>query len=169
MNPAVLVIDMQEKYLRFVSEQKRKTIVKSQIDLLNECVIQDIPAVLVEYENNGETINGIFGAWSKVPVKNLIIKPTENAFCKTRLERILDDWNTEEVIIAGVETSVCVYRTAIGAIAGRYKIATSKDLISDPEGTHSIQEQVFDYFKIKGKMFDTNQELMNYLKQAILI
>ncbi|MBI4919040.1 cysteine hydrolase [archaeon] len=169
MNPAILIIDMQSRYLRDIRLKETEILIASQIEVLSQCSSSNIPAILIEFEGASETIREIINAWEKVNRKNLIMKSSLNAFDKTRLDRILKDWNIDQVILGGVEASACVYSTAVGALTHKYSIGTSKDLIADPYQATSAYENTVDFFKVKGDLFNDHKELLEYLNKAVLI
>jgi len=65
------------------------------------------------------------------PVEVRIIEKTRySGFYRTRLERTLNCFNVDEVIITGVCTEICVLATALDAVMRNYKVTVPAKAVS---------------------------------------
>lgn len=73
------------------------------------------------------------------PKDIFIVKNYFDGFYKSKLERYLKDNNIEKVYLCGINTDVCVFHTAIGAIIRGYETY----VIEDATETTSPNKQIF--------------------------
>lgn len=62
--------------------------------------------------------------------EKVVEKHTFNGFFKTDLRRFLREWNVHTVVIAGVETHICVLATAQGASYNQFRAVILKDCVA---------------------------------------
>jgi len=131
-NTAVLVVDMQYGSGLFFHKDHWNELIKNQVAILEFCKKNDIPAYLLEMRTYGETVASIWDAFIKVPrAAYLFRKEYGDAFYKTDVRKVLREWNISKVFISGVNASVCVYQTAIGAKKSGLDVITADNVIAD--------------------------------------
>lgn len=131
---AVLLIDMQEIFLKDIFDEERKREIPYQIEVLDYCKANDIPVFVLEYEREGSTIPVLKDKIDSLNKKSYIIKSHSNGFEGTDLEKQLKFENAENLLLMGINASACVLETAEGALERGYNLMTSKDLIADSFG-----------------------------------
>ncbi len=176
-NLAVLLIDMQDYFLKEVSEEEKKSEIPYQLEVLNYCKNNNIPVFVLEYLQCGETTRILKEKVDSLPVKEYVTKGYNDGFLKTDLEAKLRSYGIESMLLMGVNASGCVRDTAEGAIRAGFKIMTSKDLIADPEwyvteefiikknGTHGKSDNSAQWYKEHGIYRDDYKELLRLIKK----
>ena len=131
MNPAVLMVDMQPGYLKYVNWRSR--LVDNQKKILGFCKDKDIPVVKIEFTGvcRGLTIEELDEEWRKVPRRSYVSKHKCNAFENPYLEIRLSAWDANCLLAIGISGSECIYDTALGAKREGFEIFTSYGLIAD--------------------------------------
>lgn len=158
---AVLLIDMQDSFLKEVAEEEKRREIPYQLDVLDYCKDNNIPVIVLEYELYGETVPVLKKKVDSLPVKEYITKSYDDGFFELKTtkrshtygriiklldEKLLDDdflktevedklraYGIDSILLMGINASGCVLRTAESAVKLGFKIITSKDLIADPE------------------------------------
>ena len=130
---SVLLIDMQEPYVRNIAHEERRTLVRSQMRTLLLCAKYDIPTIVLEYRGDGPTIEPLASAVRALPRHSRVEKSSRCAFFKTELHTILRARRSGHLIVMGTNTSACVRDSVAGALRLGYGVSTSPDLIADPE------------------------------------
>lgn len=128
---ALLIIDMQEPFLREHQRDEVALMIQAQIELIRECKKQNVPIIVVEFAKHGNTIPELQAELSGYKNLHFVVKRSDDAFLGTALRSFLDDFGVEEVILAGVNASYCVFETAQSAVKYKFRIVTSERLISD--------------------------------------
>ncbi len=174
---AVLLIDMQDFFLKEVSEEEKKSEIPYQLEVLDYCKDNNIPVFVLEYLECGETTRILKEKVDSLPVKEYVTKSRNDGFFKTNLETKLRSYGIESILLIGVNASGCVKETAEGAIRAGFKIMTSKDLIADPEwyvteefiinknGGHGKSDNSAPWYKEYGIYRDDYKELLRLIKQ----
>jgi nicotinamidase-related amidase len=144
----VLIIDMQPSFLKGIKSEKKAEIIRNQRNLLYTCINKRLPAVLIEYEGEGKTVPGIRNLWKTAPLRIHLIKTEDDSFESTNLAGKLRYYALENLIIAGINASACVKRTANGALDNGFGISTSEKLIADPP--NSDYAAALYWYKAKG-------------------
>ncbi|MGM5484462.1 MAG: isochorismatase family protein [Nanobdellota archaeon] len=150
---AVLVIDMQENFLRSLDRQKADSLIKNQIEFLSYSENYDLPVYLIENQEGESTINELlhFGHEN-------IRKPETDSFYNTGLSDKLKEINT--IIPMGLYATECVKDTAETAM-GKYDVLTAVSLISDRKPNFG------EWYKEKGILCKDNFELMYKLNEKV--
>ncbi|MBU0667304.1 MAG: isochorismatase family protein, partial [Nanoarchaeota archaeon] len=129
-NIAVLLIDMQKKFLKDISPKNLDIQIMEQKRVLKYCSEKNVPVIVVEYSGHGQTtklldLNNLLGKYKP------LIKNFDDAFEIAELSERLDNFGVKELGLMGVNRGVCVLDTARSAIELGYKIHTAKTLIED--------------------------------------
>jgi isochorismate hydrolase len=108
---ALLVIDVQEKLLPFIAHRER--MVDNIVKLLKFTKIVDIPVIMTEQENLGDTASEIR---KEVADLNPIRKLCFSCFSCDEFVKQLEQLGRNTLIITGMETHICVAQTALHAL-----------------------------------------------------
>lgn len=126
-NAVLVVIDFQERLAR-VMHQREKLIDNTQ-RLIKGIQVLGIPIIATEQypQGLGPTIPEVSQVWSNVqPIPKL-------SFSCCGDERFLKELkaqNRKQVLVAGIESHVCVYQTAIDLLDSGYEVQVVTDCVS---------------------------------------
>ena len=112
-NPCLVVIDMQEKLFPAISNNE---ILLENIEILiRGFQLFDFPIVITEQvpDKLGKTIDHVSTLFKQVKP---IIKSSFSCLGEPNFIKFLEAYNPSEIILAGLETHVCVYQTALDLI-----------------------------------------------------
>lgn len=149
--PALLVIDVQNRYLPIIPERDRGTaifFINLLIDLFRK---HGFPVIRIYHhneENGPRPGTGEFEYPDSVKVKpedTQIIKTYSDSFNKTDLDGILRDFGCNTLFLCGLSAVGCVLATKTGAQNHDYKAYIVKD---------AIMSHNSDYTKNVEAMFD---------------
>lgn len=73
---------------------------------------------------------------SKKPTDDVVIKNRYSAFWGTSLEQTLKDYESNHILIAGINTHACVRTTAVDAYQRNYRVILATDCISSYDLEH---------------------------------
>ena len=153
-NLAVVLIDMQEKFVGRLRDGEAERIIARQLAVLKHCVRAKIPVVVLELKsyNYGHTIKILLRAALKTPKCRVIKKDYNSGFQETRLNSYLKSIGVENLLIMGINADYCVKSTAEHAIYLGYRIITSNEVISGQK-FHSLDNSI-EWFKSNGNCID---------------
>jgi nicotinamidase-related amidase len=119
-----IVIDVQERLIRFIQEGER--VVKNILKLLKLAKILKIPIIFTQQKNLGEVLEEIKkeGGDSKV-----ISKLEFNCFENKEFKEKISKMKRKKLILVGFESHICILETALGAPKS-YKIFVVQNCIS---------------------------------------
>ncbi len=129
-NWAVLLIDMQPRFLQGLDEIRREKLVAYQMSVIRYCADCNISLVVVGFDEES-TIETLTRATEAVPRCEKVTKNTADAFSRPELLNYLRGWNIDGVVLMGIYAEECVKETAKSAIGNHLEIATSGELIAD--------------------------------------
>ncbi|PJA63372.1 MAG: hypothetical protein CO161_01435 [Candidatus Portnoybacteria bacterium CG_4_9_14_3_um_filter_44_9] len=174
-NWAVLLIDMQTRFLQGFDEVRREKLVACQMSIVRCCADCDIPLVLVEFDDES-TIETLTKAIEATYRHEKITKTTADAFSRPELLNCLRGWDINGVVLMGIYAAECVKETAKSALGNHLEIATSGELIADVvrlkiaksgklTSLTNNDSGVLDlrWYKRRGFYFSTSQELITAL------
>ncbi|NTW45856.1 MAG: cysteine hydrolase [Candidatus Moranbacteria bacterium] len=116
---AFVLMDMQ---MRNGSATDKREIIPHQVAVLRTCRHLHIPVIIVEFVGRGTTNRKLIDAVSGYENVHLIEKKDWNAFNGTSLDETFDTLGIGSFLLGGVEAGVCLYETAIDAIARGYQV-----------------------------------------------
>jgi nicotinamidase-related amidase len=128
-NLCVILVDMQEYYIRQLRDGDADRIIPQQKKILEWCANNDIPVVVLEFRGEGQTREDLNVLVSKVPTHIHIVKTTDSGFTYTILDEWLKSKEIKSLLLMGINACHCVKDTAADAVNLGYKIYTSSDLI----------------------------------------
>ena len=133
-NTLVIIIDIQEKLLNAVFN---KEIVAKKSSILSKSLATlDIPTIVTEQypQGLGETIPQIKDSLNDNT--SFYIKTHFNALSDEKLIEELKQSKRKNIILAGIETHICVYQTAIALLQEGFDVT----VISDCCGSRTMEE-----------------------------
>jgi maleamate amidohydrolase len=155
-NTAVIIVDMQYGFYTrggVLQTDGLIKLVKKQQELLTWAKTKKMPILFFEYDGYQETdyalTSTLWGYKFKTVAKN-----EDNGFegqSGYEANQYLRDRKVDKLIIAGINASGCVKRTAIGALEEGYQLISSGDLVADMYNSPPIYPQL-DWF-IEDKNF----------------
>lgn len=117
----IVVIDIQEKLLPAIHGGQK--VVENANKLLQVGKIMDIPVILTEQRKLGDTVDDL----ENLPEP--VAKESFNCFLNDEFENQLDELGGHTLILAGIETHICVTQTALSAVE-RYDVHLVADATS---------------------------------------
>jgi nicotinamidase-related amidase len=126
---AILVIDMQEIFLRGI--QEREMLVAAQQNVLRYAAEEDVPVAVLTMAYEGPTVEEIKKEVQKVPRKSYIEKYLTSGFFGTKLEQQLRTWERDVLLLMGIYASQCVQATAKDGLEKDFTVMTHTQLIGD--------------------------------------
>jgi len=163
-NTAVLMIDMQENFLRMLDEKTREELVEEQIFVLNSCALEDIPVLSITNVYGNDEQNEIFYAIRKVPRQIHLKKSLPDAFTEEEFRNNLRRFKPDYVYLMGLFSGMCVKSTAEGAIRNGFNIATSSLVIGD----YNLNDNYKEWFQQNGIWTKTPAEIPLFISSANL-
>jgi nicotinamidase-related amidase len=121
---ALLVIDVQEKLVRVIDDANRS--IENIVRLIRFSKIVDIPIVLTEQQNLGDTVNEIR---DEMTIFQPVSKITFSCFASEEFCKYLKNLNKKTLIVTGIETHICVAQTVLDAI-NEYDVHVVSDAVS---------------------------------------
>jgi len=125
-NALLLVIDMQERLLRQVPNSA--DLIKNTAILIKCCKILGLPVIVTEQypEGIGPTDSSLSPDLDQCPK---ITKRTFSCCREPLFLKALEATARKQIIIAGIETHVCVFQTAADLIQNGYEVQVVKDAV----------------------------------------
>jgi len=131
---ALVIIDVQEKLFPSIFEKEK--VLNNTLKLIQFAKIINMPIVLTEQypRGLGQTIPEI---------KEIIpeIKPVEkvefSCFGSEKFRSLLRDLGAKTLIIAGIETHICVAQTSLEGLSNGYRIC----VVSDATSSRSLEDK----------------------------
>jgi len=124
----VLVVDMQEKLLPLIRNQKR--IVAFARNLLDGAKLFGLPVVSTEqYPKGIGTTVGEISEKLATCRATTIEKSTFSVWGETSARRAVVDFDKPQVLVCGIETHVCVQQTVLDLVSRDYKVYVMADAV----------------------------------------
>lgn len=166
---AVMVVDMQERFLKYFRPELKESIIKNQIKVLRHSAENNVPALAVEFEDEGKTITEIYEEIIKNNQYDSVIKKDENAFKTISVLDKLCDWNVTDIFLMGVNASACIRNTAAGARKYGFNVATTIDVIGDDTGMERETYKTINWFYFRNMLKgDLENSVLKSLKNVQL-
>ncbi|MBT3191391.1 MAG: hydrolase [Verrucomicrobia bacterium] len=126
-NAVLVLIDVQEKLTSVMHD--RDALVENLVKLVKGALLLGIPIIRFEQnpEKMGKTISELDALLHDAP------PITKMSFGCCGVDGFVDDlfaMRRKQVLIAGIETHVCVYQTAVELIRGGYSVEVVVDAVS---------------------------------------
>ncbi len=158
---AVVVVDMQQKFLDYFDSNSRYHLVAMQLQMLDACRKHNVPVVALEYEGSGKTIRIIDEEIRRNKQHDFLRKEDMNGFYNPNLKTTLEGWKVKNICLMGILANDCVKATAKGAMSNHFGIITADDLIGDniPDAMQSTRE----WFANNGTYLPSHRDAIGYL------
>lgn len=164
---AVILIDMQTAFVPKLAKPERESEISNQIEVLSFCRNHNIPVFLIELQNSGKTIKRLSHVINGLRKKKLIIKRANNAFYKTQLHSELKKAGIKNILLMGLNASICVRETAKHALMLGYNIITSRDIIADAKDLKErFPDESTDWYKTFGMLKDSHRDLLKIIQSG---
>jgi nicotinamidase-related amidase len=124
-NCVLLIIDIQEKLLAVMHD--REKMLDNAVKLVKFANIIGMPVLLTEQEKLGPTVDAIK---VELPAVNAITKIEFDALERPELVDALRRLSRNTVILAGIESHICVTQTALHLLAEGYTVHVAGDAVS---------------------------------------
>lgn len=138
---AVILIDMQDFFLKNFNPEVRKVLVSNQLKVLEACQKRNVPVIVLEYKAGGE-LRGATTLELRKKVEHIktaiIIKDSNSGFTDTNLDEILRGMQCKKLVLMGINANGCVQDTAMSALRRGYSVITARGLIASArsDGRH---------------------------------
>jgi nicotinamidase-related amidase len=130
-NEAVLVVvDVQEKLMPVID--RGSDVERNVIRLVRGCHLLGLPAILTEQyvKGLGKTVEPVRAAFEETygyqPIEKVCFAATGSGEFQAELRRL----RKKQVLVAGVETHVCVYQTTLDLLGGGFEVMLIADALS---------------------------------------
>ncbi len=124
-NIVLTIIDVQGNLAAVID--LRDIVIENIRKIIKGCQVFDIPILLTEEINLGPTIPEITDL---IPETRPIIKESFSSCGNEEFVKALQTLERKQVLLAGMETHVCVYQTAVDLIARGYEVQIIADAVS---------------------------------------
>jgi len=148
---AVVIVDMQQDFLKIISPEKRDRIIRNQIRVIRYCSANEIPIVVLEISKYSDTIAEL-QEHLVLPLRTRKFqKKVDNGFTNPEIKGYLKGLNIKSLFFMGINADACVMRTAEGGLHSGYDVATAEEVIAQPEywGTYLYRK----LFGEKGRLY----------------
>lgn len=128
----LLLIDLQEKLMPLIVHQEQ--VRRSTCKLLDGLRVFDLPVVVTEQypKGLGRTVDDVS---QKLPKGTIVVeKPTFSAWGTASVREALRKCDRPQIIVAGVETHVCILQSALDLTAAGHDVF----VVADAVGARSI-------------------------------
>ena len=123
---ALVVVDLQEKLLPAIDGNEQ--VLRNSLLLLRLASILELPVVLTtQYAKGlGPTVPAVLEA---APEVEPLDKLSFGCFGDESFTRRLEELDREQLLVAGVESHICVNQTALGALDAGYRVHVMSDAV----------------------------------------
>ncbi len=157
---AVVLIDMQKGFFErggTTNTPGLKKLIDHQVILLEWAVKNEIPVLIFEYEDYGETDPRLL-APLKGHTYQKMTKYEDDGFGYDSHDAAIEklkEWKVDSLIVAGINGAYCVRSTVLGGIDAGFDVMTSSDIVGNinenppvyPNGSWFFKGQHFVVFE----------------------
>lgn len=124
---AVMLIDLQERLVPMMDE--KGTLVRRCARLVDGANVLDVPVLVTEQypRGLGATVSAIS---PQLDAAVCIDEKTRFSACSDSITRFLEKFETQCVVIAGIEAHVCVLQTCLDLLERGFTVAVCLDAVS---------------------------------------
>ena len=112
----------------------------------------DMPKLIEKCRDGGGCAAGILELLEPGPDDYTILKPRHSAFYGTPLEFLLDELGTRKLIIAGIETDICVLFAAQDAHMRRFGLWVPRNCVASRSAARHAAALAFIATNLKAKV-----------------
>lgn len=167
MKQALIIIDMQNFFLKHMSPKNKKTLIEKQLTVIRACRKANLPIIALEYACLGIPRGHIVAKLHEASRPQVtIVKQKNGGFTQTNLDQILKDWGVGEVVLIGINGSGCVQDTAIGALHRNYKVVTCLETMANTwRNDLKLTDRNTKWYQANTRLFQTTDELINHIQR----
>ena len=157
----LVVVDVQEKLFPVMYE--KHTLLNNLSVLIKGFQLLELPIIITEQVPNklGKTINDVSSLFNKI---DAIDKSTFSCAGEPEFIKRLDQTGADKIILAGIESHVCVYQTALDLLKQRRKVEIIVDCISSRNlNNHNVAVEMM---KVKGVSLNTTEMLLFSIQKS---
>jgi nicotinamidase-related amidase len=121
----LIIVDVQGNLAQLMDN--REMVFENIQKVIKGCQVLDIPMILTEQVNLGPTISEIKDL---MPGIRPIIKESFSCCGDQAFMAALTSLNRKQILLAGIETHVCVYNTAMDLLDLGYEVQIAADAVS---------------------------------------
>ena len=143
---AVLLVDMQTRFVAGLTPENRSKLCTGQATVLKQCAEFDIPVAAMEYYGHGETIPELRKLMHHVPRVRRFRKFEDDCFSVSELDPTLREWGSGSLIFMGMHATLCILDSAESAHRRGFKIYSSDHLIENGKyiGNFAMSRRLFE-------------------------
>lgn len=162
---AVLLIDMQDRFLKDLSEKTREILIEEQINLIDDCSRMKVPIIVLEFKSFGKTIPKLASEIGKLKEVTVIEKDFNSGFEETNLDLVIKRLGVQRLVLTGINASFCVRSTAWAALSRGIEVITSYPLIADCDCNNcKPRNKSKDWYMSATTFFDQSMTLEEFLQ-----
>lgn len=174
MKLAVVLIDMQRRFVKNLSKKEIKKILKAQLVIIEElCVKKGVPLVILNYAGYGPVLRTLAREVLKAPAREALKAPAREAFKKhvwdgfrsKKFVSHLRELEVDTLLLMGVYADCCVKATAESAIANGYEIVTASSLVAGTDLDYGGSAR---WYKKNGIFYESEISLLEDLEKGKL-
>jgi isochorismate hydrolase len=128
---AAVLIDMQPIFVNRLNDREVKKEIPCILDTLDFCYQNNIPIIVLEMEDGGDTI-GVLKEKLDSCGAYFLSKDDDSGFANANLEPMLKRLGADTLLLMGVNATICVKATGRDALDCGFAICTSRELIAEP-------------------------------------
>lgn len=158
----LVVIDMQDRLLQAISNFE--SVLDQTVRMVKYAKAIDVPVLMTEQYRKGlGSSNPLL--LNEVPESNIIEKVTFSAFDCPEFVKSLNQKKPHTLVIAGVESHICVCQTALAALELGYDVRILADAVGSR--TEFNKEIGIEKMKQAGALIESTESILyEWLKQA---
>ncbi|MFA7315881.1 MAG: isochorismatase family cysteine hydrolase [Candidatus Paceibacterota bacterium] len=168
---AVVLIDMQDFFLKHFSFSIYKDLIKNQSKVIDVCEKYNIPLIVLEYKCRGifrgKTTDKLHKKIKNLKEAKILIKMSNSGFTDTPLDALLKESKINELVLMGINANACVQDTAIGALKRGFKVSTSQDIIANSSSGKNqiLSKRNKEWYKKNTNFFINFEDFLSYIKK----
>jgi len=161
---ALLVIDIQERLLAAMPSEISKKVIRNTGILIEASKVFKMPQVFSEQYRKGlgPTVSSLT---DRLDSTGSFEKLHFDCLKDSEIKERIDKTGKRTVIIAGMETHVCVFQTALSLLENDYNVIIATDAVSSRR-KHEWQIALFTMEKAGAKIYSTETIVFMLLEKA---
>lgn len=124
----LLVIDVQDKLIPTIA--KADAVITNIIALVKTAQVFRIPILITEQEKLGSTVSQLKELLDQYGAYHPIVKQYFSCCKDTSFRQALEHTHKERLLVAGMETHICIAQTALDLLANDYLLHIAADATS---------------------------------------
>ena len=161
-NPCLVIVDVQEKLFPVMNE--KQSLLRNLIILIKGFQLFNLPVIITEQvpEKLGNTIEEIASLFDKI---DPIVKSSFSCLGESKFLERLETINADKIILAGIESHVCIYQTSHDLLEQQKHVEVVVDSISSRNVNN--HNTAMDRMKVEGvSLTSVEMLLFSFQKNA---